>query len=222
MAARIYHKWDQSALTWAQVQLGCNRTQMLWRTECSQTLLPLPAVVLTVRNNRTIPPVSGHANIYCLYMRCPLLHLPSPFPENQRSLTWARSGQTRFQSAAVCSMYIDEFLTLYIRTVQLWYSYSHSGFCYFLVFFNQLHSNSFRIELENLKVRFYRWAFVLCFALRAGSATVKDQNCETWLKPTTGLCFLLHVLDPNGWRDVSCCKGSKSHTDYLDFYEWKP
>lgn len=147
---------------------------------------------------------------------------PPPFPENQRSPTWAHPGQTRFQSVAVCSMYIDEFLTLYIRTVQVWYSYSHSGF-YFFFWFSLINITAIFLEsLENLKVRLYRWAFVLCFALRAGSATVNDQNCETWLKPTTGLCFLLHVLDPNGWRDVFCCKGTKSHTDYLDFYEWKP
>lgn len=100
------------------------------RTGCSQTLLLLPAVVHTVRNNGTIAPIPGHAYIYCMCMRCPHLHLFFS-PLIIRALSPEPPLIAHFQNAAVCSMYIDEFLTLYIRTVQVWYSYSHSGF-YFL------------------------------------------------------------------------------------------
>lgn len=141
----------------------------------------------------SLPSVDKPTYTACIWDAHFCISLP-PF----RSPTWAHPGQTRFQSVAVCSMYIDEFLTLYIRTVQVWYSYSHSGFYFiiFLVFFNQHHCNISRIvgEFKSMTPS-VGFCSLFCFA----SGQCDCERSKLWDLTETDDRFVLPVT----------CAGSK-------------
>lgn len=141
--------------------------------------------------------ISWHVNMYCIYEAACERSLESPVPQAltrlisasfsppkwiQKRGKWShvRACQKDYlfsQSVTVCSMYIDDPSLCIYKSVQVWYSYSHSGFFSFLFsflfafLFNESHSN---ISVINKKAMVIGWVWLhLCLFRKV---TVNDQT----------------------------------------------